>query len=288
MAIAKELGIIEDASGAITGAELSEMDDETFERQVDQYSVYARVQPEHKVRIVSAWKKRGMVTAMTGDGVNDTLALKQADCSVAMAAGSDAARNVAQLVLVDNDFAAMPKVVAEGRRVINNIQRSASLFLVKNIFSFLLSIVALALPLAYPFQPLQLSLVTFATIGAPAFFLALEPNHELVHGEIHAERAAQGTARRADGFPACVLRTGVRLCVRHPVRHGRYDLHVGDFVRGLADFVGCLHPVHAAALGHLGQYDRGGRRRGVPAGALAAAGCGWIWAARWYWSFCWP
>ena len=120
---------------------------------------------------------------MTGDGVNDVLALKDADCGIAMASGAQAASQVAQLVLLDSDFAALPGVVAEGRRVINNIQRSASLFLVKNIFSFLLSIVALALPLAYPFQPLQLSLVTFATIGAPAFFLALEPNHELVHGK---------------------------------------------------------------------------------------------------------
>ena len=145
-------------------------------------TVFGRVTPEQKRQLVHALQAKGHTVAMTGDGVNDVLALKDADCGIAMASGAQAASQVAQLVLLDSDFAALPGVVAEGRRVINNIQRSASLFLVKNIFSFLLSIVALALPLAYPFQPLQLSLVTFATIGAPAFFLALEPNHELVHG----------------------------------------------------------------------------------------------------------
>lgn len=146
-------------------------------------TVFGRVTPEQKRQLVHALQAKGHTVAMTGDGVNDVLALKDADCGIAMASGAQAASQVAQLVLLDSDFAALPSVVAEGRRVINNIQRSASLFLVKNIFSFLLSIVALALPLAYPFQPLQLSLVTFATIGAPAFFLALEPNHELVHGK---------------------------------------------------------------------------------------------------------
>lgn len=145
-------------------------------------TVFGRVTPEQKRQLVHALQRRGHTVAMTGDGVNDVLALKDADCGISMASGAQAASQVAQLVLLDSDFAALPGVVAEGRRVINNIQRSASLFLVKNIFSFLLSIVALALPLAYPFQPLQLSLVTFATIGAPAFFLALEPNHELVRG----------------------------------------------------------------------------------------------------------
>ena len=120
--------------------------------------------------------------AMTGDGVNDVLALKDADCGIAMASGAQAASQVAQLVLLDSDFGALPHVVAEGRRVINNIQRSASLFLVKNIFSVLLSVVSLVLPLTYPFLPLQLSLLGAATIGTPAFFLALEPNHERVRG----------------------------------------------------------------------------------------------------------
>ena len=145
-------------------------------------TVFGRVTPEQKRQLVHALQRSGHTVAMTGDGVNDVLALKDADCGIAMASGAQAASQVAQLVLLDSDFGALPGVVAEGRRVINNIQRSASLFLVKNIFSFLLSIVALVLPLAYPFQPLQLSLVTFATIGAPAFFLALEPNHEMVRG----------------------------------------------------------------------------------------------------------
>ena len=149
----------------------------------EKYMVFGRVTPEQKRKLVHALQKRGHTVAMTGDGVNDVLALKDADCGIAMASGAQAASQVAQLVLLDSDFAALPSVVAEGRRVINNIQRSASRLLVKNIFSFLLSIVALGLPLAYPFQPLQLSLVTFATIGAPAFFLALEPNHELVRGK---------------------------------------------------------------------------------------------------------
>ena len=157
--------------------------DEDFSRAVSENTVFGRVTPEKKRRLVAALQNQGHTVAMTGDGVNDLLAMKQADCSVAFSSGAQAASQLGSLVLLNNDFAAMPGIVAEGRRVINNIQRSASLFLVKNIFSFLLSIVALALPLAYPFQPLQLSLVTFATIGAPAFFLALEPNHELVHGK---------------------------------------------------------------------------------------------------------
>jgi len=119
---------------------------------------------------------------MTGDGVNDTLALKQADCSVAMAAGSDAARNVAQLVLVDNDFASMPEVVAEGRRSINNLQRSASLFLIKTLFSMVLAVAFIFLPWQYPYQPIQMTLVSAFTIGIPSFVLALEPNRDRIKG----------------------------------------------------------------------------------------------------------
>ena len=175
------------ANAGIAGAErwvdaATLRSEKTLAEAAETCTVFGRVTPEQKRQLVHALQRRGHTVAMTGDGVNDVLALKDADCGIAMASGAQAASQVAQLVLLDSDFAALPGVVAEGRRVINNIQRSASLFLVKNIFSFLLSIVALALPLAYPFQPLQLSLVTFATIGAPAFFLALEPNHELVRG----------------------------------------------------------------------------------------------------------
>jgi len=176
------------ANAGIAGAErwvdaATLRSEQALAETAEKCTVFGRVTPEQKRQLVHALQAKGHTVAMTGDGVNDVLALKDADCGIAMASGAQAASQVAQLVLLDSDFAALPSVVGEGRRVINNIQRSASLFLVKNIFSFLLSIVALALPLAYPFQPLQLSLVTFATIGAPAFFLALEPNHELVRGK---------------------------------------------------------------------------------------------------------
>lgn len=149
---------------------------------IDRYHVFGRVKPEQKKEFVIALQKRGHVVAMTGDGVNDTLALKQSDCSVAMAAGSDAARNVAQLVLVDNDFASMPKVVAEGRRSINNLQRSASLFLVKTLLSMSLAVLFIFLPWQYPFQPIQMTLISAFTIGIPSFVLALEPNKDRIRG----------------------------------------------------------------------------------------------------------
>lgn len=149
---------------------------------IERYHVFGRVKPEQKKQFVIALQERGHVVAMTGDGVNDTLALKQADCSVAMAAGSDAARNVAQLVLVDNDFASMPKVVAEGRRSINNLQRSASLFLVKTLLSMSLAVLFIFLPWQYPFQPIQMTLISAFTIGLPSFVLALEPNKDRIRG----------------------------------------------------------------------------------------------------------
>ncbi len=149
---------------------------------IERYHVFGRVKPEQKKEFVIALQKRGHVVAMTGDGVNDTLALKQSDCSVAMAAGSDAARNVAQLVLVDNDFASMPKVVAEGRRSINNLQRSASLFLVKTLLSMSLAVLFIFLPWQYPFQPIQMTLISAFTIGIPSFVLALEPKNDRIRG----------------------------------------------------------------------------------------------------------
>ena len=152
------------------------------ERALTRDSVFGRVKPEQKKQFVIALQKAGHTVAMTGDGVNDTLALKAADCSVAMAAGSDAARNVAQLVLVDNDFASMPKVVAEGRRSINYLQRSASLFLVKTLLSIASALLFIAAPWQYPFQPIQMTLISAFTIGIPSFVLALEPNHERIRG----------------------------------------------------------------------------------------------------------
>ena len=132
--------------------------------------------------LVQALKEHKKTVAMTGDGVNDVLALKDADCSVAMASGSDAASNVAQLVLLDSDFARMPSVVAEGRRVVNNIERTASLYIVKNIFSMLLAIFSVILMLDYPLEPSQVSLISMFTIGIPSFILALEPNKNPIRG----------------------------------------------------------------------------------------------------------
>lgn len=157
--------------------------DADIARAVEQYTVFGRVTPNQKRKFVQALKKAGHTVAMTGDGVNDVLALKDADCGIAMASGADAACQAAHLVLLDSNFASMPEVVLEGRRVINNIQRAASLFLVKNIFSFLLAIITIfATNMPYPLVPLQLSLVSALTIGVPSFFLALEPNKAIVQG----------------------------------------------------------------------------------------------------------
>ena len=157
--------------------------DQDIAAAVREYTVFGRVVPNQKRKIVRALQSQGHTVAMTGDGVNDVLALKDADCGVAMASGADAACQVAQLVLLDSDFAAMPKVVAEGRRVINNIQRASALYLVKNILSFFLALITLFAAFPYPFVPIQLTLISALTIGVPSFFLALEPNHSLVKGK---------------------------------------------------------------------------------------------------------
>lgn len=156
--------------------------DEAIEDAVLRYTVFSRVTPDQKRKFVRALKKAGRTVAMTGDGVNDVLALKDADCSVAMASGSDAAAQASQLVLLDSNFACMPSVVMEGRRVVNNIERSASLFLVKNIFSFLLSLFSVCFMINYPLEPSQISLISMFTIGVPAFFLALQPNKNIIQG----------------------------------------------------------------------------------------------------------
>ncbi len=145
-------------------------------------TVFGRVTPEMKKRLILAMKKKGHTVAMTGDGVNDVLAMKQADCGVAMASGARATSQVARLVLTDSDFAAMPGIVAEGRRVINNIQRTATLFLVKNVFSLGLALICMLTGWAYPIQPFHMSIVAALTIGVPGFFLAMEPNYERVQG----------------------------------------------------------------------------------------------------------
>lgn len=145
-------------------------------------TVFGRVTPNQKRQFVQILKEAGHTVAMTGDGVNDILALKDADCSIAMASGSEAAAQASQLVLLESDFSCMPQVVLEGRRVVNNIQRSASLFLVKNIFSFLLSLISFVFMFSYPLEPSQISLISMFTIGIPAFFLAMEPNKNIIKG----------------------------------------------------------------------------------------------------------
>ena len=157
--------------------------DELITDAAERYTVFGRVTPAQKKAILLALKAKGHTVAMTGDGVNDVLALKEADCSIAMASGSAAAGQVSNIVLLRSDFSVMPSVVAEGRRVINNIERSATLFLIKNIFSFALAIVSLIFTMPYPFTAAQLSLVSSLTIGFPAFVLAMEPNENIVKGK---------------------------------------------------------------------------------------------------------
>ena len=161
---------------------------------VDRYTVFGRVTPDQKKKLIAAYKKKQHTVAMTGDGVNDVLAMKEADCGIAMASGAQAASQVAQLVLLDSDFAAMPSIVGEGRRVINNIQRAATLFLVKNIFSLGLSVISFFTNWPYPMVPFHLSIISALTIGVPSFFLAMEPNYERVSGHF-----IRGVLRKA--FP---------------------------------------------------------------------------------------
>lgn len=176
--IAKSAGFTDCA--AVDAQTLSS--DGDFERAAEEYAIFGRVKPAQKRQLIRALKKRHTV-AMIGDGVNDVLALREADCSVAMAAGSEAARQISQLVLLDSDFAALPSVVNEGRRVVNNITRTASLYLLKTGYSFLLSFLSIALGLPYPFIPIQLTLIGMYTQGIPSFFLALEPNSDRIEGD---------------------------------------------------------------------------------------------------------
>ena len=177
--IAKDCGI----AGAENAVDMTTVTtDEALAEVAERCNVFGRVTPAQKKKLVLALQANGHKVAMTGDGVNDVLALKEADCSVAMAAGSEAARNVSQIVLVDNDFAAMPHVVAEGRRTINNIERSSSLYLVKTMYSILLSLFFLFTPHSYPFSPIQLSLISSLLVGFPSFVLALQPNKNIVRG----------------------------------------------------------------------------------------------------------
>ena len=177
--VARRAGIA-DADRYIDANELETEKD--FLHAVEAYTVFGRVTPDKKKKLIKAFKKRKHTVAMTGDGVNDVLAMKEADCGIAMASGAQAATQVGQLVLLDSDFSAMPHIVGEGRRVINNIQRAATLFLVKNIFSLGTALITSCTNWQYPMVPLHLSVISALTIGVPSFFLAMEPNYERVSG----------------------------------------------------------------------------------------------------------
>jgi cation-transporting ATPase E len=204
-AVARRAGLAawEDNVNATT---LPPDDSSEFADAIEQGTVFGRVTPHQKRAMVQALQARGHVVAMTGDGVNDVLALKDSDCGVAMASGSEATRGVAQLVLMDSNFSALPEVVSEGRRVINNIERVASLFLAKTVYSVILSILTGVFALAYPLRPIHLSILSWCTIGVPAFFLALEPNDQRVN---------EGFLRRVLGraVPAGVVIAGATMAV---------------------------------------------------------------------------
>ena len=177
-AIAQRVGV-DGAERAVDATTL--VTEEDIRDAAGRYTIFGRVTPQQKRSLVRALRAQGHTVAMTGDGVNDVLALREADCSISVASGSAAARNVSEIVLADNDFSHMPEVVAEGRRSINNLQRSASLFLVKTVYTALLALVCIFFP-PYPFIPIQMSLISAAIIGIPSFVLALEPNHDRVSG----------------------------------------------------------------------------------------------------------
>ena len=154
--------------------------EEALQDAVAQYSVFGRVTPQQKKAMVQALQAQGHTVAMTGDGVNDVLALKEADCSIAMAQGSDAAKNIANVVLLDSNFASMPHIVNQGRRVVNNIRTAASMFLIKTMFSVMLSLLTIFFGNAYPFEPIQMSLISACAVGIPTFLLAQENNYEKI------------------------------------------------------------------------------------------------------------
>ena len=176
--IAKRAGL-ED----VKGMDATLLNEQNIDEMLEKYDVFGRVTPSQKKLIIESLQRQGHTVAMTGDGVNDVLALKKADCSIAMASGSDAAKNVSQLVLLDSNFASMPEVVAEGRRTINNVERSASLLLIKTIFTCILVVICIFMESEYFYLPIHLSLITTCTISIPSFILALEPNHNLVKGK---------------------------------------------------------------------------------------------------------
>lgn len=177
-AVAKRAGLI----GAEKFIDLSNLSDKEVVDAAEKFTVFGRVTPDQKLLLIKTLKKNKHTVGMTGDGVNDVLALKEADCSIAMASGSDAAKNVSSIVLLDSNFASMPKVVAEGRRSINNLERSAGLYLMKTMYSLILTMIFTLIPEQLPYIPSDLTIIGAFTIGFPSFFLALEPNKERIKG----------------------------------------------------------------------------------------------------------
>ena len=227
---------------------------------VDRYHVFGRVTPQQKRELVVALKRRGHTVAMTGDGVNDVLALKEADCSVAMAAGSDAARNVAEIVLVDNDFASMPAVVAEGRRSINNLQRSAALFLTKTLFSMGLAAICIFFP-PYPFEPITMTLINFFCIGAPSFVLALETNRARVEGSFLGNVLRRALPASLGVMAALPSRYARGWCIRVLPTGALHPLPCVDVRHRCEPYLADLVAFHAVASGGT-RLRRHRRRRG--------------------------
>ena len=227
--VARRAGI-PNAHNYVDARQLRTEDD--YLNAVEKYAVFGRVTPEQKKMLIQAFKKRKHTVAMTGDGVNDVLALKEADCGIAMASGAQAASQVARIVLLKSDFSAMPGIVGEGRRVINNIQRAATLFLVKNIFSMGLALISLFTVWPYPVEPIHLTMISALTIGVPSFFLAMEPNYERVKG-----RFLLGVLRRA--LPGGLTNIFVILMAQ---------AFMAVFGMGVTE----IYPVCAAILGIVG------------------------------------
>ena len=189
-----------------------------FLHMVKRHNVFGRVKPEQKRQIAAALQADGDVVAMTGDGVNDALALKKADLGIAMASGSSATRSVAEVVLLDNQFAHLPAVLGEGRRVVANIERVANLFIIKNVYTTILALAVTALGLVYPFLPAQMTLIGALSIGIPAFFFALAPNNQ---------RYQPGFLRRVLGFSlpvGAVIAAAMFAC--YYLLIGRHNLDV--------------------------------------------------------------
>ncbi|MDE7233794.1 MAG: HAD-IC family P-type ATPase, partial [Ruminiclostridium sp.] len=205
-AVAKKAGV-KNAERFIDASEITDLP-----KAIREYTVFGRVTPDQKLAIVKALKAEGKTVGMTGDGVNDVLALKESDCSIAMQSGSEAARNVSNLVLLDSNFASMPRVVAEGRRSINNIERSASLFLSKTLYSLLLAVLFMVIRLPFLFEPIQMTLINALCIGIPSFLLALEPNKALIRGSFIGnvmERAVPNGITAALALSSVIVAAGL-------------------------------------------------------------------------------